>query len=356
MTFRGKIILAIFLVFLLAYAASDQLAKYFVYRQFDNLATSAALRDTRRALYFLDDTFSLFDEKVHDWATWDDTYRFIKDRNQAYERSTLLGQAFDNININVIVYLNAAGQVVYSRGYDTDVHREYALPSGDEAAILRAYAGPLSGGKHGLLRCSRGVMLVDARPILKSDGTGPARGTLVMGRYFDNYEMGRLISITHLFANSYFADQPDLPAEIRDRLPDLARRPILLEPINRNRLVSYLLVDDLFGRPALVLRLETESEIKAAAEYIYRLLSFVRLISYILAGLVIMLCLELFVVSYVKRANTALKNVVKKCSSLQGAPNSAIDEVAQLKQTSEFILEKLECPSAGHDEKGCKPA
>lgn len=68
------------------------------------------------------------DQIVQDWACWDDTYRFIEDRNQQYISSNLLNQALIGININTVVFVNNSGSIVYAKSVDINTSEEKSVP------------------------------------------------------------------------------------------------------------------------------------------------------------------------------------------------------------------------------------
>ncbi|MEM2030942.1 MAG: CHASE4 domain-containing protein, partial [Archaeoglobaceae archaeon] len=53
-----------------------------------------------------------------DWAFWDDTYEFIEDRNERYIASNLVERTFIDAKINMILFINKNGEVMFSKFYD----------------------------------------------------------------------------------------------------------------------------------------------------------------------------------------------------------------------------------------------
>lgn len=48
---------------------------------------------------------------AYDWAVWDDTYKFITDRNEQYIETNLVSNVFVNLKLNLMIYTN--GTVKY---------------------------------------------------------------------------------------------------------------------------------------------------------------------------------------------------------------------------------------------------
>ncbi len=124
-----------------------------------------------------------------DWAVGDDTYQFIQDGNDDYRQSNLQDYNFANLNVNMILYLNNDGQMVYGKMAD--------LEKGTTHAVSQSILDRLPGLKplwiidpdysaKGLMMLPEGPMLVASYPVLKSDESGPADGYIVFGRNLDS--------------------------------------------------------------------------------------------------------------------------------------------------------------------------
>ncbi|HOL42179.1 MAG TPA: CHASE4 domain-containing protein, partial [Methanospirillum sp.] len=65
---------------------------------------------------------------IHDWGVWDDTYRFVQDGNEQYIQSNLQESTFSSSQLNLVVYMNATGGIVYQRGYDYRNQTDLPIP------------------------------------------------------------------------------------------------------------------------------------------------------------------------------------------------------------------------------------
>jgi sensor domain CHASE-containing protein len=65
-----------------------------------------------------------------DWGVWDDTYQFVIDRNQAYIDSNLSESALANNRLNAMIFLDAAGQLVYGYGAASGTWTSVEPPAG----------------------------------------------------------------------------------------------------------------------------------------------------------------------------------------------------------------------------------
>jgi sensor domain CHASE-containing protein len=99
-------------------------------------------RDIRRsselALNTLTDELTYLGAISSDWAAWDDTYAFIVDRNDAYIQSNVVDVAFTGLDINLMVFLDISGHIVYARAFDLENQREVPLLPESRVTLLQA--------------------------------------------------------------------------------------------------------------------------------------------------------------------------------------------------------------------------
>lgn len=125
------------------------------------------------ALQALERELTALDKSAADWAIWDDTYSFVEDRNREYIEKNLSDSTFEILGFNYTVFLNSRGEIVYARGYSPEAGKEIPLPPG---IVFTTHNQ--TGGLKGVLVTPQGPVLVAARPVLKSDGSGPCKTIL----------------------------------------------------------------------------------------------------------------------------------------------------------------------------------
>ena len=121
MSLKSKILL-ILLVVVALYAALDYgIQRLVVFPSFIALEQHEAKKDLERAFEALRREFYHLDTFNHDWAAWDDTYQFVRDRNTDYISSNLVAQTFIDNKLNLIYVCNEVGKVIWGeiRSVDT---------------------------------------------------------------------------------------------------------------------------------------------------------------------------------------------------------------------------------------------
>ena len=195
-----------------------------------------------------------------DWAYWDDTYRYIYDRNEQYERVNLTDDAFLNARLDLICLLDDEDQLVWGEGRDNELHQRIDLPNLFEQ--LQSGNSPLTNyrddgdGAMGVAITVHGPMLLASRPILNNKREGPRRGTLIMGRFFNAKEIADLAERTQVILTVWTVGRDVLPPLAAQLVEEGLDGGTLLTNEGTGILAAYHVVNGVDGKPALVMRLD----------------------------------------------------------------------------------------------------
>jgi signal transduction histidine kinase/DNA-binding response OmpR family regulator/HPt (histidine-containing phosphotransfer) domain-containing protein len=256
--------LAIFGLVAILLAAS----KTILLNGYTDLEEKYVRRNMERVLGALSQELSSLDRLASDWAGWDDTYRFIADKNEPYIKSNLVDQTFTEAGLNLVLYLNPSGDTVFAKGFDLITKEEMPVSQGFVGQLvangLLAQTATPQRGITGLVAAPKGPMLVSARPILTSQKKGPVAGTLVMGRLLDDAQIGRLADTTQMPLSVAHFNDPALSPDFHLAKTSLrlAEKTACL-PLNDESVAGYARMDDLSGKPLLIMKSQMPREILA---------------------------------------------------------------------------------------------
>jgi PAS domain S-box-containing protein len=314
MTLRGKI-LAIILVtlaglILILFGVSQQILLH-SYVRLEEQDTS---RNVQRALNALSDDVSRFETVVGDWAPWDDTYTFIDDLNAQYIESNLLDTTFNNLGLNLIMFLDSSGQVVFAKAFELEDQQELPVPQSLAEYLSPdspiAYHSDIDSTTSGVLLLPDGPMLVASHPILTSEHDGPIKGTLIFGRFLDSVEVEGLAEMVSLSLVVQRLDEPPTTPDFEVASSALSEdTPIFVHPLNREYVAGYALVEDIYGSPVLMLRAEMPRDIyqQGQTNVLYFVLSLLG--SGVVVTVVAMLLLEKSVLSPLSRLSRSVSHI-----------------------------------------------
>jgi sensor domain CHASE-containing protein/signal transduction histidine kinase len=294
----------------------------------------------RAANAYLEDLSSL-DRTAKDYASWDAMYEYLAERNGIDAPSEFGDQTLANIRVNFVLIIDASGRIVLSRALDPQKGTSIPIPASFTQMGLRlARQGKLPALGPALL--PQGVLLMSARPVLTSEDKGPTHGVFVMGRLLDSGELARLAEISHQTLQLSRLDGP-VGKDVQTAIVTLAKRqPSLVRVRSRDSIAGYRLLEDLDGRAALVLRVDSPRHIYRQGEQ--TLITFTALL--LLAGVVfaalILFLLEKAVLSRIATLSDQVRAVRSTGDLTTPVKVAGHDEIAELAAAIDGTFKELE--------------
>lgn len=233
---------------------------------FTKIERKRAERDLNRCLDTIDRELELLAHATLDWSAWDDLYQFVEDRNSRFESSTLTNDSFEHANMNLLCILNSKHERVWGHFQDLETGErledpEFFLNLELPNECLNVFSDP-EDQKKGIVSSKHGPLLFASRPILPTDGKGSIRGSMIMGRFLNQKEIAGIAERIHINMTVRDLSTCDVvfePNEPLQQLPVAGRK--VLEIIDQEKLYAYTTINDLFGKPLLLIRANIEREI-----------------------------------------------------------------------------------------------
>lgn len=301
------------------------------------LENDALERDIERAVQALKRESIKLDMSAQDWANWDDTYTFAMDGNRGYVEKNLVDNTFKILRINYVIILNTGAETVYARGYD--------FVKGEDIPVLRELILPVNqqaGSLKGLVTTPEGPVLVAARPILKSDHSGPARGTLIFGRILKDGDVKELEGITRLS----LVFHPPGAVDVSQMQPAgflAGGDAYYAGPNSAGVNTGFTVIKDLWGKTALILQVNSESNLTRVFQTAKNAFGLYMALSAIVFCGLVMFWMNRVVLSRLAKLTTAATS-----TGYQTAPASSFpvlkgrDELALLAAEIGKMLDRLE--------------
>ena len=345
MSLKKKIILLLVGLFALYGLIEFAVQRLVLLPAFVQLEAETATSNTQRAVQALERDIELLVPSATDWGTWDDTYQFITDGNEAYREANLNVLALESLKANLVAFYTPEGRRVWGMGYDHDNERELAL--GELSADRLAVSHPLLAphGEEtvaGLLRTEAGVFLVASRPILTSEGQGPSRGRVIIGRLLNQAAIERFGTQTQVQLQVELLPEVQgakLPAE--EKTAALVRHTPVQLRVDGTTTRGTVEVADLGGAPLLRFRVDTERAIVAQGQATLRYAA----LSLAAAGGLVLLTLLVFLRQTVFTPIAALTRHAQAIGS-RGDLNARLsmqrtDEIGTLAREFDLMVERL---------------
>ncbi len=239
--------------------------QWILLRGFAAVEQDNTVRNVQRAVEALNAELGYLNSKASDWANWDDTYEFMEDGNSQHVESNLTDESFVDLGLNLMLFIRPSGQVLAGKSYDLASKKEIEVSSALKRHLsMDGLLRPADNGtrRSGLLLLPEGPLAIVSRPILTSKGTGPSRGTLLMGRYVDAALVDHLARTTHLALDMYGVQDAQMPADMQALKGSFSlSNEFVVWPRDGDTVAGYTILNDLYGQPALLLRVTTSRPI-----------------------------------------------------------------------------------------------
>ena len=315
-------------------------------KRFSELEKTDVRQNAERAFSALSDDLATLNTTAGDYAGWDETYAFIEENNDRYIVN-FNDSTFVKLRLNLLLLIDNSARIVYGKGFDLKDNKEVPYAESlnkhlfPESVLLKH--NDTDSSVAGIVLLEEGPMLIASRPIITSEYKGPARGTLVMGRFLDSNEISRLAETTKLSISLQNINDPRAPHDFQTSADFLSgQAPVFIQPLNTYSIAGYVLIKDIYEKPALFLKVDMPRAIyrQGQISILYFILAIVAV--GLAFGAVTMLLLEKLILSRLANLSKSVNEIgtISNLSARLSIPGN--DEVSRLAEKVNDMLDALE--------------
>ncbi len=182
---RHRILLLLSIAALALFGAAWWGQRQVLLPSFLALERKLALADLQRGQEALANELRFVGDYVSDWSGWDDTYRFVADRNPEFVRSNLETSVFRPNSFDFLTLVGSDRSEVWRGAMLQEQSIEVEeLPLGTWPAAHPMLAPrDISDLAMGIVVTKHGPLLLASRPITDSERKAEPRGWIMMGRF-----------------------------------------------------------------------------------------------------------------------------------------------------------------------------
>lgn len=260
MDLRNKTLVILGSIFILTFLLLSVITYIQIRENYIYFDEKTAGSDVERAEKVLDQERANLVITLQDWAMWDDTYRFLNGEDPEYIDRNLNNDSLANLRLNFMIFTDPSGRLYYQKWVDHRMMTGIEVPASvfyaiDQTPGLLNIPDPAI--RHsGILATDEGPVLIAAMSVLNSAGEGPARGTMVIGRFLDESEMTEISALTsqplRLVAITGNASSPDTES----LYPGI----VSVNTRDDRNLTGSVLIPDLSGQRFVLLEVITPRE------------------------------------------------------------------------------------------------
>jgi diguanylate cyclase (GGDEF)-like protein/PAS domain S-box-containing protein len=299
-------------------------------------------RNSRENIERVIEAHDQYIEKLHAgntaWSVWDDTYEFIQNADRKYIKDNIGDGIYTKANLDAIVMLNLAGEIIYGESYDRQQNKRVPVPQSlkeyikTNPSILKHSIS--NGCRGGLILLPENPMIVSSCPIVTTQMKGPSRGTTIVGHYLDRETIQEFCKTTRFKLNFYRLDRlPENPNNARSEIVQKLDRQssIWIQPQNDNLISVYKILEDFSGKSAILLKVDMSREIYRHSQSSLRYLSISLGIVGLFFGAISQFLLEKFIKLWQKQQQERIR--------YQAVVNQASEGIFLVDVDSKKILE-----------------
>lgn len=240
--------------------------RFIVARAYEEIEHEEIRADLRAVRNVIQADLDALDILLLDWSSWDDTYEFMERRDAEYVNANLTPNLLAALHLDAMVFRAASGETVVARARDAKGN-PVSIPgltsriSNNDPLVAFSADRPAVSG---LVATPQGPMLAVARPILRSDDSGPPRGALIMARRLDDERAMAVGERLDLGVAVHAIAAAGMPPDVADAHTALGGGPeSVTVAVVDGRIVAYGYLSDLHGEPLALLRVDQERVIVA---------------------------------------------------------------------------------------------
>ncbi|PSB41438.1 EAL domain-containing protein [Chroococcidiopsis sp. CCNUC1] len=344
MTLRKKTLIITGMTLFSLFVALYSTSKTILLDGFIQVEEQDADRNVRRIVQAYNDELNKLNIMNGDEAEWDGTYTDIETGNLKYFQNAFNYASLVRSNLDLIMYIRRRDRRIVYNGFITPYAKQ-ALPV--PKSLQKYFQQPEfllqpdneERQQMGLLQLPEGLMLIAVRQILTSEGKGPNRGILVMGRYLD---VKQLAAKTHFDIALERLDHPPIPLDFQRAEQTLIKNEqVFVRSLNESTIAGYAMLRNMQGNPAAILRVNLPRQIYQRGQLSVRYLVWLLLLVGLVFSVTTLLLLEKLVLSRIARLSSDVSRIGASSDLRSRVEIPGNDELACLASTINWMLTQL---------------
>jgi PAS domain S-box-containing protein len=248
--------------------------------------------------------------------------------------------------LNYIFILDNTGRPVYSKAFDLTGNKEIPVPNN---LLQNFFSSKLLDHNNvddsisGVILLPEGPLLVSSQPIITSQGQGPIMGTIIMAQYLDSTVIDTLSNTAHLPLDVVSINDGNMPAEYKIALSSFSTgASVFTHIVNSKSIEGYTLLNDIYGKPAIIIRTTVPRDIYAKGTSTMRYLLITLLLMAVLLSWLLYYALGKMVISRVGRIGRYVSDIGRSGDLTKHLPAQGNDELSRLSQNLNKMVDTLQ--------------
>jgi PAS domain S-box-containing protein len=313
---------------------------------FNDLEEKTLNNEIARAEQILRNEINHLDETNSTWATWDATYQFMLHNNPAYVETKLTDMSMNLSGLDFMFFYNNDGNCVIGKiNYPNNVDQaEFsktlnASLQNSQLTKNRSIINHLSG----ILDLPDTPVLLSSCAIVDSANQGPVLGTLVSGRILNQEKIREIGKHNNVSIDLFPVQSKLIPTYIANKFSNLQTfYSKISQTVNDKTMYGYTGISDIYGKPTLILQVNTAREIYSQSKLAFNIFMGALLFVGLIFMVLILLYVDSSVLVRVRQLNQSITAIGQNGDISSRVPVSGTDELAGFAMELNNMLDKLE--------------
>lgn len=344
-TIRKKTLAILVATFLSSFLLLHAVSQYVLLQSFKELEIHTARHCLTEIGKELGAGLEVLDTLNRDWAWWDDACAFVAKPTPEFIATNLTDETFVNLKLDLMGFFAPDGTPVCLIAYDGHRGGKVQIPEElldffkTHPELIRH--GDVESVRKGVVIFPQGPMLFVSRPILTSTKQGPVQGALVFGRALDAREIKRIAQDEEVFLTvATLGEAKETPQQVKiiKQIQASGEKMAILAN-GAKSMTGALLVDDLFGKPALLMEMSLQRSIYARGQRAISVLGWLFFGVSGLISLVMMLLLDRLVIRPVVVLSDSVSRIGEEADADGRVGSEGPTEIRRLAASINTMLE-----------------
>ncbi|MDF2889846.1 MAG: domain S-box/diguanylate cyclase protein [Clostridia bacterium] len=258
-----------------------------------------------------------------DWAYWDDTYEFINNSNAEYIQSNLQDSTLKTLNLKMMIYLNAEGDIIYNKTLQMDQGILEDLTD----LIVRL---DIKDENVGLHLINDKVFMIASAYVTDSGNELQSNGNLIFVREINEGLLGYIQNVANIKIDFGAYDSSyELSEDIQ------------ITEMNHEFVEAYRAMKDINGNPSILVSIVRELSNYKAISYYFNIFMMCFLVSIGVLILFMSIILNKYILNRLFLVDTFMNTVAASKDTTLSLKMSGSDEFYKLAESINKMLMEL---------------
>lgn len=296
-------------------------------QSFETLQSSTTERIVVSAKAIIDEKILNLAKITEDWSEWTELYENVRENSPAFIANSIGISQMNNLDIDVAAIISDKNEVIFSTSRGVSGAEQKDISSGLAKRILALSMN--TKVPNGIFTEEGQLPAIFAfSPILKSDATGPAAGKIFFGKYIDAKFLKNISEMVLYPVTVLSEENLRETGRYEEIISSLKSSGFYLQNKQNEANLAYLSLPTV-ENTALVLKVNSVSDILAQRSDIYANLFYIFSVLGILSGISVFFLVHGLVLSRIRLLLKELEKPIPDFASIKTAPTDNLGRVVR---------------------------